>query len=253
MLVATNEAKAEGHCQVPAALSGKPMKCSTRHDATASMGDHEVPASAWATVFNRLGTASFSVSALAISWATRARLGVPANTVFASPGAPEVHPVPAPGSGMVPHEEDGSPMLQVQFGPGSIPSASTWATRDATTATSGVAVVEAGAGLVVGTTGAVVGVTTVATGAEGAVAVVVAGTTGGVLAVLVEGATAAGALVSPETPVRLNGRESRADAVPIEGTEWCLTRACPDEGSRALVRMTADKEVRMATTMMARR
>ena len=107
--------------------------------------------------------------------------------------------------------------------------------------------------MVVGTTGAVVGVTTVATGADGATVVsVVVGTTGACLATLVEGA-AAGAFVSPEASVRLNGRESRADALPAERVEWCLTRACPDEGSRALVRMTADREVRMATTMMVTR
>jgi len=64
------------------------MKCATRHDATASVGDQDDPAAATATSFKRLGTASFSVSALANSWATKARVGEPENTVYSSPPDP---------------------------------------------------------------------------------------------------------------------------------------------------------------------
>ena len=111
----------------------KPMKCSTRQDATASIGDHEVPASAVATSATKLGTASFSVSALASSWATNANVGEPLNTVVAAPAAPDVQPVPMPASGMAPHRAAVFPMLQLQLGPGAIPSASTSATRVVTT------------------------------------------------------------------------------------------------------------------------
>jgi hypothetical protein len=64
------------------------MKCATRHVATASVGDHAVPPAADATSFNRLGTASFWVSALANSWATKARVGVPENTLYSRPFDP---------------------------------------------------------------------------------------------------------------------------------------------------------------------
>ncbi len=70
------------------ASSWNPMKFSTRQDATASVGDHEVPPSAAATSFIRVGTASFCVSAFASSWATRARLGEPAKTVNSCPPSP---------------------------------------------------------------------------------------------------------------------------------------------------------------------
>jgi len=59
MLLATNVARVAGHAQVPAASSWIPTKCATRHDATASVGDHEVPPSAAATSLRRSGTASF--------------------------------------------------------------------------------------------------------------------------------------------------------------------------------------------------
>ena len=123
------------------------MKCSTRHDATASIGDHEVPASAAVTSAIKLGTASFSVSALASSWATNANVGEPLNTVVAAPAAPDVQPVPMPASGMAPQRVAVFPMLQLQPGPGSIPSASTSATRVVTTAVVvGAAAAAAGAG-----------------------------------------------------------------------------------------------------------
>ena len=64
MCAATSAPDAAGHCQVPAASSWNPMYCSTRQDATASVGDHEVPPSAVATSFIKVGTASFCVSAL---------------------------------------------------------------------------------------------------------------------------------------------------------------------------------------------
>lgn len=109
----------------------------------------------------------------------------------------------------------------------------------------------------VGTTGAVVGVTTVAAGADGADGAtaadpVVAGAAGEGLATLVEGAAVVGALVLPVAPAGLNGRETRIDTLPAEETERRWAWACPDEGSRALVTITADRDVRMAATMMVR-
>ena len=102
-----------------------PRKCSTRHDATASVGDHEVPAAAAATWASRLGTASLSVSALASSWATRASEGEPAKMVFSTPDAQDVHPVAVPVTAITPHCAEVFPALQVQLGPGSMPAAST--------------------------------------------------------------------------------------------------------------------------------
>src|ERR1700722_14147336 len=75
-------------------------------------------------------TASFCVSALASSCATRARLGVPAKTVNSCPPAPYVHPVPVPV--MTEQWVAVSPMLQLQFDPGSMPDAVTCATNVAT-------------------------------------------------------------------------------------------------------------------------
>ena len=43
MLLATNVARADEHVQAPAASSWMPMKWATRHEATASVGDHELP------------------------------------------------------------------------------------------------------------------------------------------------------------------------------------------------------------------
>src|SRR5580704_5276331 len=102
------------------------MKCATRHDATASVGDHDVPASAADTSLKRSGTASFWVSALANSCATRARVGEPENTLNSRLFAPEVHPVPAPV--IAPQRVAVSSILQLQFDPGSMPAASTAAT-----------------------------------------------------------------------------------------------------------------------------
>ena len=99
MLFATNVATAGEHVQAPAASSWMPMKWVTRHEATASVGDQELPPSVAATSLKRFGTASFCVSALASSWATRDKFGEPANTVYSSPAAPKVHPVPAPEIG----------------------------------------------------------------------------------------------------------------------------------------------------------
>jgi hypothetical protein len=131
MCSATNVASAAGHCQVPAALSWNPRKCSTRQVATASVGDHDVPAAATATWLSRLGTASLSVSALANSWATSARVGEPAKTVFSDPDAQDVQPVAVPDPAMTPHCAEVSPAVQVQFEPGSIPAVSTCATKEA--------------------------------------------------------------------------------------------------------------------------
>ena len=142
MLSATVVASDVEHCQAPADPSWKPKKCSTRHDATASVGDHDVAPAALATSLNRLGTASFWVSALASSCATRANEGVPEKTVYSSPAAPKVHPVPAPEIG--PQWVAVSPILQVQFEPGSIPAASTSATSVATAGWTGIAGVTLG-------------------------------------------------------------------------------------------------------------
>jgi len=57
MWAATEVASEAGHCHDPAASSWRPRKCATRQDATASVGDHDVPASALATSLNRVGTA----------------------------------------------------------------------------------------------------------------------------------------------------------------------------------------------------
>jgi hypothetical protein len=130
MLLATNVATVGEQVQVPAALSWIPRKCSTRHEATASVGDQELPPSVAATSVSRFGTASFCVSALASSCATRERFGEPANTLYSSPLAPKVHPVPDPEIG--PQWAAVSPVLQLQFEPGSMPAASTWATNVAT-------------------------------------------------------------------------------------------------------------------------
>jgi hypothetical protein len=130
MFWATNLASAAGHRQVPAAASWNPMKCTTRQEATASVGDQDVPDSAAETRFIRLGTASRSASALASSWATRASVGEPPKTLYSNPFPPNVQPVLVPG--MKPQCVDVSPMLQLQFDPGSIPAASTSATRVAT-------------------------------------------------------------------------------------------------------------------------
>src|SRR5580704_1453454 len=105
------------------------MKCTTRQDATASIEDHDVPASAAVTSAIKLGTASFSVSASASSWATRASDGAPVKTVVAAPAAPEVHPVPALSPGITPHSVAVSPICQLQRAPGSIPAASPSATK----------------------------------------------------------------------------------------------------------------------------
>jgi hypothetical protein len=59
ILAATAVASPPGHCQVPAESSWNPMKCTTRHDATASVVDHAVPPAAAATSLMRFGTASF--------------------------------------------------------------------------------------------------------------------------------------------------------------------------------------------------
>ena len=107
------------------------MKCTTRHVAAASIVDQDVPASAVATSLIRLGTASFSTSALAISWATRASVGEPLKTVRAAPAAPDVQPVPTL-PGMAPHCVAVSPMVHDQVGPGSIPVAPTAPTSSAT-------------------------------------------------------------------------------------------------------------------------
>src|ERR1700678_2242605 len=131
MLAATKVARATGHCHETAASSWKPKKWTTRQVATASIGDHELPPSAAVTWAIRAGTASFSVSALANSWATRASVGDPANTVVAEPAAPNVQPVPTL-PGIAPHTVEVSPMLQLHVGPGSMPPASTSATRVAT-------------------------------------------------------------------------------------------------------------------------
>src|SRR5450631_4210562 len=146
------------------------MKCSTRHEATASMGVQAVPPSACATSFMRLGMASFSVSALASSWATRAREGDPEKTVRAAPAAPNVQPVPAPLPGMTPHCVAVSPIVQLQLGPGSTPEASTSATSAAIGAFAGAGAtgVDAGAGATA--IGAVVVVDVGAVGAVEAVA-----------------------------------------------------------------------------------
>jgi len=88
MLAAAVVASAAGHCQVPAERSWNPMKCATRHVATAFVGDHDVPAAAAATSLKRLSMASFWVSALANSWATRARVGEPENTLYSRPFDP---------------------------------------------------------------------------------------------------------------------------------------------------------------------
>src|ERR1700722_3816899 len=103
------------------------MKYATRHDATASVADHDVPDSAEETLLIRVGTASLSTSALASSWATSASVGEPPKTVCPTPSASEVQPVLAPE--MKPQSVAVSPMLQLQVDPGSIPAASTSATR----------------------------------------------------------------------------------------------------------------------------
>jgi hypothetical protein len=106
------------------------MKYATRHDATASVEDQDVPDSAAETLLIKVGTASLSTSALASSWATRARVGDPPNTVCPTPSAMDVQPVLAPE--MKPQRVSVSPMLQLQVDPGSIPAASTSATNVAT-------------------------------------------------------------------------------------------------------------------------
>src|SRR5580700_9829091 len=178
------------------------MKCSTRHDATASMGVQAVPASACATSFMRLGMASFSVSALASSWATRASEGDPEKTVCAAPAAPKVQPVPAPLPGMTPHCVAVSPSVQLQVGPGSTPEASTSATSAAMGAFvgTGAAGVDAGAGAV----GAVV----VVVGAG--VVVMVEALAGGVTAL---GARSAGRLCTGAA-APAGGVDARAACVP---------------------------------------
>lgn len=128
----TELAREAGHCHEPAASSWNPRKCTTRQDATASVGDHEVPAAAVPTSFNSVGTADCSVSALATSWATSSSEGDPANTVRSTPDDHDVQPVAIPTAGVMPHSAAVSPMLQPQVGPGTIPAASTWATNVAT-------------------------------------------------------------------------------------------------------------------------
>ncbi len=151
------------------------MKCATRHEATASVGDHDVPAAAAATSFNRLGTASFCVSALASSWATRASVGVPAKMLYSSPPSPYVHPVPIPV--ITPQCVAVLPMLQVQFDPGSIPAASTSDTSDATEGTA-VGVTAATVGVLEATTVGVLAVAdeVAAAGAVGATGATVSAT-----------------------------------------------------------------------------
>ena len=72
MWAATEAANGAGQRHDPAAASSIPRKCSTRQEATASVGDHEVPAAAAASSLNSAGSADCSVSVLATSWATRA-------------------------------------------------------------------------------------------------------------------------------------------------------------------------------------
>ena len=90
---ATSAASVDGHCHDPAASSWKPRKCTTRHDATASVGDHDVAPAAAATSLTSAGRALYSVSALANSWATRASDGAPEKTVVSTPEAQDVQPV----------------------------------------------------------------------------------------------------------------------------------------------------------------
>jgi hypothetical protein len=162
------------------------MKFTTRQDATASIEDQDVPASAVVTSAIKLGTASFSVSASASSWATRASDGTPAKTVVATPAAPDVHPVPALSPGITPHWVAVFPMCQLQLVPGSIPAASTSATNvaiggsvvDATTGAAGAGA----AARVVGTDSGALGAGIVGAGmVAGVVAGVVVG--GGAVAV----------------------------------------------------------------------
>jgi hypothetical protein len=90
-------------------------------------------------------------------------VGVPANTVYSSPPAPKVHPVPDPEIG--PQWVAVSPMLQLQFEPGSMPAASTSATNVAIGGTTGT-----------GCTGTATGAgATVMAGAFGVEAAVIAG------------------------------------------------------------------------------
>ena len=102
-------------------------------------------------------------------------MGEPEKTLCATPAELNVQPVEAPG--IAPQWVAVSPMLQLQFDPGSIPAASTWATRAATVGAVAGAVATA-VGIAAGevTTGAAVGtvaVGTVAVDTVGAAKVVV--------------------------------------------------------------------------------
>lgn len=132
MWAATHAASVAGHCHEPATPSWKPRKCATRHEATASVGDHEVPAAAEATSCSNEGRANCSTSALATSWATRASDGAPLNTVCSTPADHEVQPAPPPALEVTPQGAEVSPMLQLQDDEGAMPEFSTSATTAAT-------------------------------------------------------------------------------------------------------------------------
>ena len=102
------------------------MKCSTRQTPQRPWGTtksrplrRHLVHQGWHSIVLRLTFAS--------SWATRARLGEPAKMVNSRPQFPYVHAVPVPD--IAAQCVAVSPMLQLQFDPGSIPDASTCATN----------------------------------------------------------------------------------------------------------------------------